>query len=147
MEDLNKHFTEAEKKYLREAFIGNETDTDEYRERWPEKGFDFLSEIFESTRFPYGPILNTITDAGPENLALLDATITWLEAFRGEGACRYAGSDDASKVCGLVFDILWSQNKHPYHGNNIDHIREYLDEFFETETVETETEADSRSKS
>jgi len=95
MPDLDKLFTQADKQLLREAFVGNETDSDEYGEGWPAKGFYWIQT----------------TEADEKMTAL---ALTWLQAWNGEGRGRYAGAAAARPLCELIFDRMWAAGETPY---------------------------------
>ena len=42
---LDEHFGAEDKQLLLEAFLGNELDSDEYREAWPEKALHYLTTL------------------------------------------------------------------------------------------------------
>ena len=121
-------FTEEEKLYLKAHFVGNEADTDQYREAWPESGFAYLERAYECARHQHGPLLNTQLDPQKELAAL---AVDWITAFRDEGGTRYAGASAAEPMLDLIFEILWNDNEHPYYGDDAKDIRERIDELKE----------------
>ena len=81
--NLDEHFSAEDKHLLREQFIGNELDSDQYRDAWPEAGLHYLT--------PLGiPLVrgNGLDDTE----ALLSALLTWLQAWDAEGRGNYAGA-------------------------------------------------------
>ena len=105
-------FTADDKRLLRDEFVGNELDSDEYREAWPEKGLHYLTGMGE-TRFL------------DDTEGLLDAILTWLTAWNTEGRGNYAGADAARTFLALVFEDAWFHGRLPYYDSPAE-IRAYL---------------------
>lgn len=85
--------------WCREQFVGNETDTDEYGETQPAKGFGYVAELFERTE-----------DA--KDADLLAEVLAWVTAIQTGG--RYDGADELQPLLARLFDLLWEANEHPY---------------------------------
>ena len=107
------------REWAREAFVGNECDTDEYGETQPAKGIGYILEWTERAGDP----------KDPEMWADVRA---WLDAMAGGG--RYAGADELMPVLVRCFDLLWSAGEHPYY-DNTDEGREGLLEQWREETA------------
>lgn len=113
------------KAWAREAYIGNECGSDEYRETQPFKGLKFIADwagIVENAS-AYGDALDP--DRHPEVgvLPMLRLVKSWLDKILWEHSQdhtdepwikAYAGAEELEPVLGLVFDALWEAGEHPY---------------------------------
>ncbi len=113
MESLDKHFSADDKELLKDAFIGNEADTDEYGEAWPQKGLDYLAGM--------GPEAWN----GGESESIMAAILEWVTAWNAEGRGRYAGADASRTLLGFIFEDAWEQGRLPYY-DDLGEIRSYL---------------------
>ena len=102
--------------YLRDLFVGNECDTDEYRETQPAKGLEYVAQ-WANTR-------NQVLGYSASELApMLTLVRDWLDAIvqaHGEDhsadawTYAYAGSEKLTPVLEVVFDTLIEAEQHPY---------------------------------
>lgn len=86
--------------YLREQFIGNECDSDEYRETQPAKGLGMAAHWAE---------LDPSAD--------MTLVVEWLQAVGLGGS--YAGASELALVLGAYFDALMAQGEDPYYGADV----------------------------
>jgi len=114
---------EAHKAALRDAYVGNECDTDEYREAQPSKGLDMLAHALA--------LLASDADVDTQGTqtakALVDLTARWLDVIEGGGCSVYEGCGELVPVLSLVFDILWTHGEHPYCSDEAE-LQEYLEQ-------------------
>jgi hypothetical protein len=103
----------AQRDRLRSDYIGNECDTDEYRETQPEKGIDLILHL--------GHLLHEDPDRRQQLLALVE---TWVKEDLGE---PYGGAEALQPICGLYFDVLWERGEHPYYGDE-EEITQWLED-------------------
>lgn len=96
---------ESQREFARDHFVGNEAGSDEYGERWPWKGFGFISSAAD--------ILEDSEDERRETF--IEQVQTWTAAM---GLGRYEGSEAAVPMLETIFDILWDNGTHPYYGND-----------------------------
>jgi hypothetical protein len=97
----------------RDLYVGNESDTDEYRETEPRKLLALVASEADSLD---GDALKT----------LLRLTTTWLQAVQdrwgeyGKGPepeathPAYAGAEESAAVFGFIHDRMWDRGEHPY---------------------------------
>ena len=142
---LPEKFTDlptAYKEMLRGAFVGNETDTDEYRETQPEKGLEMISNLIATLGRVESRGNDLDVEVGPgftfdghENTGdtpsrretlrrVLDLTRKWIDEC---GMGPYTGCDQLAPILAIYFDVLWEQNEHPYYGGEAAGVKEALD--------------------
>jgi hypothetical protein len=116
--DFSK-FTEEQKAYIRDSFVENECDTDEYRETQPVKGMNYYAQLLEMTE-----------DGSPEEQKeLIELGLAWHKAMVdhwGEPGWRslgYAGADELRPILTKLFDLMWSQGETPY-GDSVEELLE-----------------------
>ena len=97
---------EPKKADLRDAYVGNECDTDEYGETQPVKGLGIIADL-ASRLEGHDDDLN----------ALMALVRTWTTAWNGT---RYGGAEELAPICALYFDTLWAAGEHPYESNEAD---------------------------
>ena len=116
--NLDEHFSAEDKHLLREQFIGNELDSDQYRDAWPEAGLHYLTTLGI-------PLVrgNGLDDTE----ALLSALLTWLQAWDAEGRGNYAGADAAREFLTIVFEDRGKPGETPYD-DDLHDIKLYLAE-------------------
>ena len=99
----------------RELYVGNEADTDEYRETQPEKGLRHMEsalayatpeEATELHRLTVAWLASAGVEATPESAY----SAAWDLQF---GA--YEGADGLVPMLSLAHDILWRAGLHPYY--------------------------------
>ena len=97
----------------REEFVGNECDTDQYRETQPMSGLSRAADLLE---YLYG--------ASDQRFQYAWALVQkWVDA----AGHNYEGCDEAVPLYELIHDVLWEQGKHPYYGD----LQELTDWFTE----------------
>ena len=109
---MNLERFEGHKVALREAYIGNECDTDEYGEAQPAKGVRVLAWAIDLAE-----------GDGPTQRDLCRALRQWLEAYEP----RYEGAEELAQALTLAFDVLWAHGEHPYCSSE-EELREYLEQ-------------------
>lgn len=116
--------------WSRERYVGNECDTDEYRETQPAKGLAVVAEMLEAPESPDG---------------LLYLVQAWVAALQDPDDAQapgdpYAGAEELTHVLAMYHDWLWIQMRHPYDterpGDYFD--REVIAEFLEEGLVEVD---------
>ncbi len=108
----------------REAFTGNECDTDQYGETQPAAT---LSKI--------GTLADMFSEDPDQMETLMDLVAPWVLAASTMG--RYDGAAEAEPIHNLYHDTLWAEGQHPYHGNDRADYVEYL-----ADTLDTEAEVE-----
>lgn len=102
--------------YLRDLYVGNECDTDEYRETQPAKGLEHIA-AWASAR------ADVLGFEASETTKMLTLVRDWLDAIvriHGEDhdadpwVYSYAGSEELQPVLAIVFDTLIAVDEHPY---------------------------------
>lgn len=96
------------RKHMREAEIGNECDTDEYRETQPAKGLLMVAEALEDTGLQ-----------GEDYFRLVKLTAEWLGEVEDERS-SYGGSEQLKPVLGMVFDRRWEQGYASLYQSSVD---------------------------
>ena len=100
--------------YCREQFIGNECDSDEYRETQPAKGLGMIAD-WAHVKGTFG-----YEQAETEMLRLVrDWINAMIGAHEGDHTAEswlyaYAGAEELRPVLGIYFDTLWELDRHPY---------------------------------
>lgn len=85
--------------WLREDFVGNECDTDEYRETQPSKGLGMVSEYFFDM---------------PADTDMIQLTIAWLNTLAVPYDDPYTGSEELKPILVKCFNRCVELNMHPY---------------------------------
>lgn len=117
------NFAEAEKAHpgfrawARDQFVGNECDSDEYRETQPAKGLGYAADC-----------LDRLAAQGARHDEFARLTAVWLTAKAAGGS--YAGADALEPVLTIYFDVLWEAEEHPYFewGAADEWVSDYLEE-------------------
>src|SRR5215831_15885785 len=106
---------EAHKATLRELYVDNETDTDEYREAQPHKGLRHIA-------WALGVLGDdeTVDEGTARRLMALGAA--WLDGYTG----GYSAAAECAAALTLVFDVLWAHGEHPYSSTE-EELAEYLE--------------------
>lgn len=103
------------KEWCREQFVGNECESDEYRETQPAKGLGYVADWAEAR--------NEVLGYSAGENRMLSLVRDWLDAIiRAHGedhdadpwSYAYAGADELKPVLRLYFDTLWELDRHPY---------------------------------
>jgi|SRR5262245_57761201 len=114
------------KAHSRDLYVGNEADTDEYRETEPRKLLALVAAESENLE---GEALKT----------LVSLTASWLQAVAqqwgeyGSGPepeashPAYAGTEAAAAVFGFIHDQMWDRGEHPYY-DTFTEWREFYDD-------------------
>ena len=136
MKSMYDNFTPDEIQELKDQYVGNECDSDEYRETQPVKGLwqicsvDLLPKQVEDIINKQVDYIDNIDDLEhlmidisrasqePIVLELLD----WLSKANFES---YDGADELSSILEKVFDCYVEQGEHPY-GYTEEECREWL---------------------
>jgi hypothetical protein len=92
---------ESDKAWLRESYVGNECDTDEYGETQPVKGLTMIADLASALE----------NDRDRVN-ALMVQVSEWTRAWDGS---RYGGAEELMPLYGQYFDVLWDRGRHPYY--------------------------------
>lgn len=118
---------EATKKFSREAFVGNECDTDEYRESQPEKGLGMISALVhilsEQTEARSHELDETIIDGLSRREILVkvfELSAKWINLATGS----YEGANELTSILEIYHDVLWARGEHPYYGDDVDEFLE-----------------------
>lgn len=77
--------------------VGNETDTDEYRETQPSKGLSYISEFMAD----WSPGVAACNE-------MMELTKKWIDAGANMGEA-YSGADQLVPILDLCFDFMWQQ--------------------------------------
>ena len=119
MGKITDNLTKAEIARLRELFLGNEADSDEYRECQPSKTFEFLTGLGED-----------LVSKHHERImeALVEWTIGYMEDLRANPESSYPGARSWESIGNIIFDIHIEQDEHPYYGNDLVEIRKDLED-------------------
>lgn len=121
--DLNDNI----KAHSRDAFVGNECGTDEYRETQPSKGFMFIAEMFDLIQYnPQGEPLDDQVEMLREVRTWIDAIIRTCEDPNSKTwEVSYAGATELETVLNRYHDMCWANNKHPYDRTAEELIHDY----------------------
>jgi hypothetical protein len=102
--------------YAKDLFIGNECDTDEYRESQPAKGLEYVAR--------WAQVRNQVLGYSASELApMLQLVRDWLDAIvrahdedhtDDPWEWAYAGSGELPPVLSVVWDTLIEAGEHPY---------------------------------
>ena len=87
------------RQHLRVTEIGNETDTDEYRETQPFKGLTYIADF--------------MTDFRPGLTAcqfVRGLTVRWLQTGANLNE-SYSGADELAEILGIIFDFKWEEGE------------------------------------
>jgi len=116
--------------YLRDLFVGNETNTDQYSEAYPESGIDKLTWLALQ-----------ILPGDPRRAELGELTLQWLAADPNSGSS--AGGAEFEPIARLYFDLLWERGEHPYNDTFEDLVNDTYGDLaaFEQEFAEWQTAA------
>lgn len=110
--DLSKYTPDVVAK-LRDDYVGNETDTDQYRETQPGAGFRLIGALYD---------LVDTGKLGMDQSELLELAQTWVNALGGDA---YAGAEQAEPLYLAFFEALWQSGEHPYF-SDLEEIDEWL---------------------
>lgn len=109
---------DALKAYSREAFVGNECDTDEYRETQPEKGLAFIHSYVER-------IMHTGYEGDLALERILGLTADWLKAYAHDiHDTAYAGAEQLTPIMAIIHDDAWARGTHPYGDDYLETVKE-----------------------
>lgn len=116
----------------RDSYVGNETDTDEYRETQPAKGVQHIAAAHahatpEQQRELERLMLAWLTDATGVEWSTQAAWSLEEEKDGDPHFGTYEGADALTPALNLAHDILWDAGLHPYCGD-FDEWREQYDE-------------------
>jgi hypothetical protein len=115
--------------HMKQSEIGNETESDEYRETQPAKGLHFIAEFLDDYR------------AGREiSTEVVRLTSLWLAEYHEAhmhpdewnkkiGYYLYAGAEKLTEILKICFDFAWEEG-------NIGLYEPYADEFLLEEIAE-----------
>jgi hypothetical protein len=101
--------TDEEKVRSRELFVGNEADSDEYRETQPFKLLGYIGHVASGF------------DGHPLQEEFVQAVKVWVAACGGS----YEGAEESHRVLELVHDAFWEAGEHPYYGD-VEELREVI---------------------
>ena len=101
---------------LKEDFVGNECGSDEYRETQPTKGIEMTSRAFRILEDRWTDSRLNNDGKGNADVRFQYGTLqrlfkTWVAAT----GTWYDGCEELVPVLEIVFDVLWSNNEHPYN--------------------------------
>ena len=85
------------RKWQRESEVGNECDTDEYRETQPSKGLSYISDFFAD----WAPGI-------PACYEMFDLVKKWFEAGANMGEA-YSGAAELQPILEMCFDFIWAK--------------------------------------
>jgi len=98
----------------RDAYVGNETDTDQYGETQPSAGVGVAAAIMT--------LLPEFTN---------EADLAWTEIQAWVAAAddphNYDGADEAATMYARYHDLMWDRGEHPYY-NDLAELKEMLDD-------------------
>jgi hypothetical protein len=111
-------YTPEQVEKLKQDFVGNECDTDEYRETQPAKGMRYVANLLE-----------LIEGMGTTEHKVIVLCEKWLHAmlndpmYEGAGEAApvdggwpwYAGAKELTPLMELYFDYMWAKGEHPYY--------------------------------
>jgi len=123
---------EGYKNTLKQNYIGNECESDEYRETQPYKGMGHINQALqylkEEQTTEWKKRINNETEhphdgdygqIDKETEQLTSLTRDWLQAW----SWGYSGSAELALALEMVFDILWRHGKHPYYDTEEDLLK------------------------
>jgi hypothetical protein len=90
---------------IRDHFVSNEIDSDEYGETAPWKLLGYVGDVAGRLQDSDHPLKDEF----------LEQVKVWVEAM---GPGRYEGADSAYRLAEIIFDVLWDEGQHPYNGDD-----------------------------
>ena len=138
MNNMYDNFTPEEIQELKDQFVQNECETDQYRETQPVSGLyrcmevlpqsvcdiinKYIGGLFDGMQFDgIEQMMFEIGSASQEPIVL--EVLDWISEARFGG---YNGSDELYPILEKVFDSYVSRGEHPY-GYNEKQCREWID--------------------
>jgi hypothetical protein len=92
--------------WQRDQEVGNECDTDEYRETQPSKGLGFISEFMAD----WGPGVAACNE-------MMELTKKWIDAGANMGEA-YSGANELVPILRMCFDFAWEQGQYSLYTVN-----------------------------
>lgn len=115
------------KRWLRDNFVGNECDSDEYGETQPAKGLGMI-----------GDYVLLISEDREKIEHLVELMSNWLNVVLDSAFARYGGAEQLEPILRLYFDALWEINRHPYEPDDPEEMmQDYLHDFLEEQGLES----------
>src|SRR5215510_9142477 len=87
----------------RDLYVGNESDTDEYRETEPAKLLSLIGSVAQEM-------------PGDKLQEMVDLMAPWIATVHENGGCAdYAGAEEAAAIFALIHDHMWDNGEQPYY--------------------------------